>query len=79
MARAELLVPAADVADLRALAVRLRANQSETDEARQALRRLVREGSHVSAFEALGSDLADAEFEGIFEQSREAGWRASDL
>ena len=71
MVRVEVQVPAIDAATLRDLAAILRSNSDAAQAMRNQLRSVVAKPRADTVFDIFGSDLPDAYFDGVFEQSRQ--------
>lgn len=72
MVRVEVQVPAIDAGMLRDLAAVLRGNSEAAQAMRNQLRSVVARPRLDTVFDIFGSDLPDAYFEGVFDQSRQA-------
>ncbi len=70
MVRVEVQVPAIDAAILRDVAAVLRGNSDAAQAMRNQLRSVIAKPRVDSVFDIFGSDLPDAYFDGVFEQTR---------
>lgn len=71
MVRVEVQVPAIDAGILRDLAAILRSNSDAAGAIRNQLRSVVAKPRVDTVFDIFGSDLPDAYFDGVFDQSRQ--------
>lgn len=71
MVRVEVQVPAIDAGILRDLAAILRSNSDAAGAIRNQLRSVVAKPRVDTVFDIFGSDLPDAYFDGVLDQSRQ--------
>jgi hypothetical protein len=77
--RVEVQAPRQDASLIRALAQTLRGPTESAEAVRSTLVKALVYPDVKTAFDVFGSDLPDEAFSGVFDQSRQRGWRKVDL
>jgi hypothetical protein len=77
--RVEVQAPKKDAGLIRVLAETLRGKSEKAEAVRSALAKALIHPEVETAFDIFGSELADEAFTGVFDQSRQTGWREVSL
>lgn len=79
LVRVEVQARHGDVGLIRALAETLRGDPARAKSLRSTLEQALLDPQIKTAFDIFGSDLAEEDFAGVFDQPRQKKWREVDL
>ena len=79
LVRVEVQTRRSDAGLIRALAETLRGGREKAKALRSTLEKELIESEVRTAFDVFGSDLADEDFAGVFDQPRQQRWRKVNL